>query len=63
MEIEKKVTVHFDEKELSAIDLVEELIGEMLEYSFDNKIEFTDYTYDDLNTAYDILCDLSNYGR
>ena len=63
MEIEKKVTVHFSEKELFAIDLVEELIGEMLEYIVDNKIEFTGYTYNDLDTTYDTLCDLSNYGR
>ncbi len=63
MEIKKQVTVKFSEKELFAIDLIEELIGEMLEYIVDNKIEFTDYTYEDLNTTYDTLCDLSNYGR
>lgn len=64
MKVKKQVVVQLDDKEQDILEQAAVIIGEMLEYSFDNKVEFSSFPYEDLDKAYALLgCLIEEGGR
>lgn len=62
MEVKKQVIVKLNDKEQDILEQAAVIIGEMIEYSFDNKVEFSNFPYEDLDKAYALLGGLIEEG-